>query len=336
MERRMSEQEKAKRVLIIDGANAVIRAYIVDPSLSHHGQPIGGLKGFIKILQKLVRQTKPDAIVVCWDGANGSKKRKDMDKNYKAGRKPIRLNRAYHNLTDDEELKNKIWQQTRLMEYLNNMPIIQTILPEIEADDIISYICSMEHYAEYQKIIVSNDKDFMQICSEMTVLWRPVKDEILNPKRIVEQTGVHPINMALARAIIGDSSDNLPGVKGAGFKTVAKRIGFLSESKTHTIDGVMEHCAEKAITSNLKFYQNVLENKELIEHNYKMMQLYSPQMSIQSKIHVKDSIENFECDFNKTEIIRLMREDGFGELNWGDLKGNLNRISSDCLDMANE
>ena len=97
-----------KRVLIVDALNAYLRAYIVDPSVSTNGQPIGGLKGFIKILQKLVRQTKPNAVVVCWDGPNGSKKRKTMDKNYKEGRKPIRLNRSVHNLTDDEELQNKI------------------------------------------------------------------------------------------------------------------------------------------------------------------------------------------------------------------------------------
>ena len=325
-----------KRVLIVDALNAYLRAYIVDPSLSTNGQPIGGLKGFIKILQKLVRQTKPDAVIVCWDGPNGSKKRKTMDKNYKQGRKPIRLNRAFHNLTDDEELQNKIWQQGRVVEYLNNMPIIQTMLPEIEADDVISYVCSMGFFKGWQKIIVSNDNDFMQVCDEETVLWRPVKDEILNTKRIVEKTGVHPTNMALARAIIGDSSDNLPGVKGAGFKTIAKRIGFLSEGKTHTIDTVIKHCAEKSITSNLKFYHNVMENTDLIEHNYKMMQLYAPQMSVQSKAQVKDSIENFECDFNKTELLGLMREDGFGELNWEELKAHLNKISINCLDGTNE
>ncbi|MEK9696453.1 MAG: hypothetical protein VW270_11850 [Candidatus Poseidoniales archaeon] len=325
-----------KRVLIVDALNAYLRAYIVDPSLSTNGQPIGGLKGFIKILQKLVRQTKPDAIVVCWDGPNGSKKRKSMDKNYKEGRKPIRLNRAFHNLTDDEELQNKIWQQGRVVEYLNNMPIIQTMLPEIEADDVISFVCSLQHFNGWQKIIVSNDKDFMQICDEETVLWRPVKDEILNMKRIVEQTGVHPANMALARAIIGDASDNLPGVKGAGFKTVAKRLGFLSESKTHTIDDVIEHCEEKSITSSLRFYQNVVDSTSLIEHNYKMMQLYAPQMSIQSKQIVQESVENFECEFNKTELLRLMQEDGFGELNWEELKAHLNKISIECLDNASE
>ena len=127
-----------KRLLIIDALNAYLRAYIVDPSISANGQPMGGMKGFIKILQKLVRDTSPQEIVIVWDGPNGSQKRKSMDKNYKAGRKPIRLNRAFHNLTDDEELHNKIWQQSRLIEYVNEMPIVQIMLPEIEADDVIS------------------------------------------------------------------------------------------------------------------------------------------------------------------------------------------------------
>ena len=64
-----------KRVLIVDALNAYLRAYIVDPSLSSNGQPIGGVKGFLKILQKLVRETKPDQVVVAWDGPGGSRKR---------------------------------------------------------------------------------------------------------------------------------------------------------------------------------------------------------------------------------------------------------------------
>ena len=322
-----------KRLLIIDALNAYLRAYIVDPSLSTNGQPIGGLKGFIKILQKLVRDTNPDQIVVVWDGPNGSKKRKSMDKNYKEGRKPIRLNRAFHNLTEDEELQNKMWQQSRVIEYLNHMPIMQFMMPEIEADDVIAYITTMEYYQGWQKIIVSNDKDFMQVCNYETILLRPTAKELLNTARIIENTGVHPTNMALARAIIGDASDNLPGVKGAGFKTVQTRLPFLKEEKTYTIDEVINYCTESG--SKLKFYSNVAQNKNLIQHNYKMMQLYAPQMSVQSKIHVKESIENFECDFNKTEVLGMMRNDGFGELNWEDLRTILNRISRECLDNEN-
>jgi DNA polymerase-1 len=323
-----------KRVLIFDALNAYLRAYIVDPSISTNGDPIGGIKGFVKILQRHVRETKPDQIIVVWDGPNGSRKRKAIDKNYKEGRKPIRLNRAFHNLTDDEELQNKIWQQGRLIEYFNNMPIMQFMLPEIEADDVIAYITQIPCYKGWQKIVISNDKDFMQICDDETILWRPTQNEILNKDRIIEKTGVHPTNMALARAIVGDTSDNLPGIRGAGFATVGKRLSFLGDSKSYTINEVIEFCHKTK--SNLKFFTNIVENKKLIEHNYKMMQLYAPQLSVQSKMYVKESIENFECEFNKTEIIGMMRDDGFGELNWEVLKENLNKISRECLDSRDE
>jgi DNA polymerase-1 len=318
--------------MIIDALNAYLRAYIVDPSLSSNGQPIGGIKGFLKILQKLTRDMNPDQVVVVWDGPNGSRKRKTMDKNYKEGRKPIRLNRAFHNLTDDEELQNKMWQQGRIIQYLNNMPIIQSMIEEVEADDIIAYITQMKYYEGWQKIIVSNDKDFMQLCDSETVLWRPTVGEMLNKKRIVEQYGVHPINMALARAIVGDVSDNLAGIKGAGLATVKKRLDFLAEERFYTIDEVVEHC-ENA-NSNLKFYANVADNGALVEKNYKMMQLSSPQLSVQGKDQVRYSIENFECEFNKTEILRMMRQDGFGELNWEDLRTHLNKITRESVDTA--
>ena len=325
-----------KRVLIIDALNAYLRAYIVDPSISSNGQPIGGLKGFIKILQKLVRETKPDNIIIAWDGPDGSRKRKTMDKNYKAGRKPIRLNRAIRNLTEDEELANKMWQQKRIIEYMNEMPIIQVLIPQIEADDIISYVTQMKHYEGWQKIIVSNDRDFMQLCDEETVLWRPTVNEMLNTKRIVETTGVHPRNMALARAMAGDTSDNLPGIKGAGLKTIQKRLPFLGEDKDYTIPEVLDYCIKSTKGSRVKFYDNVIENKKLVEHNYKMMQLYAPQMSVQAKQFTQEAVTNFECDFNRTELIRMMREDGFGELNWEDLKSQLNKINYECVDNTSE
>jgi DNA polymerase I len=330
------KMSKTKRVLIVDALNAYLRAYIVDPSISLNGDPIGGLKGFIKILQKLVRESNPNEIVVVWDGPNGSRKRKSIDKSYKEGRKPIRLNRAFHNLTDEQELINKMWQQSRIIEFLNNMPVIQFMIPEIEADDVIAYLTMLPKYDGWQKIIVSNDKDFMQVCDDETILLRPVKNEIMNKDRVIETTGVHPTNMALARSIIGDSSDNLPGIKGVGFGTVAKRFAFLSEEKTYTVDEIIDHCEKSLENSKLKIYNNIIEGKSIIEHNYKMMQLYSPMISVQSKTMIRESINNFDCEFNKTAIIKMMIEDNFGELNWEDLRANLNRINRECIDGANQ
>ena len=92
-----------QRLVVIDALNAYFRAYIVNPSLSRNGQPIGGYKGFLNILQKLCRELKPDEIVIAWDGAGGSQKRKQINKNYKEGRTPLRLNRSVRTLTEDEE-----------------------------------------------------------------------------------------------------------------------------------------------------------------------------------------------------------------------------------------
>jgi DNA polymerase-1 len=317
-----------KRVLIIDALNMFLRAFIVDPSLSQHGQPIGGIKGSIKILQKLVRQTQPSEIVICWDGPNGSQKRKALNSNYKEGRKPLRLNRSVHNLTENEELKNKIWQQMRIIEYLNQMPIIQLVLERVEADDIISYVCNSGHYKGWQKVIVSNDKDFLQLCDEETVVYRPTTDRVETAKSVICTLGIHPNNMALARAMAGDSSDNLPGVNRVGLKTIANRLPFMKEEHSVTIDELLEYCDNKE--SKLKVYGNISKSKQIIEHNYKMMQLYSPLISVQGKQTIDYSLQNFECDFNKTELLRLMIEDGFGELNWEELKVFLNKISREC------
>ena len=315
-----------KRVLIVDALNMYFRAYIVDPSLSTNGQPTGGVMGFMKILQKQIRETKPDRIVIAWDGPGGSRKRKQMDKNYKAGRKPIRLNRSIRNLSESEELENKIWQQTRLVEYLNQMPVSQLLLPEIEADDVIAYATNLSYFQGWQKVIVSSDKDFFQLCDDETVVYRPIQKQIMNKKRIIEDFNIHPNNMALARAIAGDKSDNLPGIKGVGLPTIKKRLPFLSEEKSYTIDEVVNYCDE--VDSNLKIYDSIVENEDVIEHNYKMMQLYAPSLSYNAKQQVKYAIEEADQLFNLTEMKRMMISDGFGTWDWSDLIQIMRRITA--------
>jgi len=317
-----------KRVLVIDALNMYFRAYIVDPSLSANGQPIGGLKGFLKSLQKLMRDTNPDKVVICWDGPGGSQKRKSMVKSYKDGRKPIRLNRSIRNLSESEEVENKIWQQTRLVEYLNNTPIIQLMFESIEADDIISAVVQHHTLRGWQKVIVSTDQDFYQLCDDETVIFRPVQKEILNKKRVIEKYGIHPTNFALARAIAGDKSDNLSGVDGVGLPTVSKRLPFLTEEKTSTLDQVLGYCEEKQEESTLKAYTNIVEQFDRVRLNYKMMQLYTPSISVQTRQKIDYSLDNFEYELNKTEIRKMMIQDGFGETSWNDFFANLSNIIS--------
>ena len=316
-----------KRLLVIDALNLMFRNYIVNPSLSTNGQPIGGLKGFLQSLQKLIRETKPDQVVICWDGEGGSQRRKSKNKGYKEGRKPIRLNRDIRNLTENEEISNKIWQQTRLVEYLNELPIIQLMLPAVEADDVISVVVQHPNYAGWQKVIVSSDKDFFQLCDGETIVFRPIQKQIVNQKSLVAEHGIHPKNFALARAIAGDKSDNLPGVGGVGLPTISKRFPFLSEDVSYDIDTLMEYSQENA--GKVKAYTNVLENREVVEENYRLMQLYTPSVSVQGRQKINYALDNFEPEFAKTTVKAMMIEDGFGVVNFIDMYAWMNKIVAD-------
>ena len=313
-----------KRLLIVDALNMYFRAYIVNPTLSTNGQPIGGTVGFLKILQKLCRETRPDEIVICWDGEGGSRKKKLVNKGYKEGRKPIRLNRDIRNLTDNEEMENKVWQQTRLFEYLNNLAVIQLMLPEVEADDIIAQVVQSPRYDGWQKVIVSSDKDFFQLCDDETVVFRPIQKEVMTSSSIVEKFSIHPVNFALARAIAGDKSDNLPGIRGAGLATIAKRFSFLSEAIPFTLTEILNRCEK--VEKPLKVHTEILENKELIQENYKLMQLYLPSISVQGKSKIKYAINNFVPEFNLTNFRAMSLEDGFIELNFDELFTTMKRM----------
>ena len=319
-----------KRVMIVDALNMYFRAYIVDPSLSTNGQPIGGVKGFLKILQKLARDLNPDMIAICWDGPGGSLKRRQIVKEYKQGRKPIRLNRET-NLTENEELENKIWQQARLLEYLNQLPVVQYMFPEVEADDVVAYIAQTQQFSGWQKIIVSSDKDFLQLCDAETVLFRPIQKKVHNRNNVVEEYGIHPKNFAAARAIAGDKSDNLKGIRGAGLPTIKKRLPFLEKNKNFSLTEIVEYCRgfNPDDKRRPKFYEDVTQNEKIIRLNYRLMQLYTPSISMQTQKKIDYGFDQFVYDYNRTEFIKMMSEDGFGVFNWTDLYAIMNRISVD-------
>lgn len=313
-----------KRILIIDGNNLYLRNYSINPTVSRDGKPIGGIIGFIKSLQKLCKFINPNRIVVCWDGKNGTSKRKEIFNNYKDGRMAIRFNKNINLNDDNEQLKNKIWQMTRIVEYLNNMPIIQILFDDVEADDLISAVVNHKSLLKYNKIIVSNDKDFIQLCNENTILYRPVKEEILNSKRILDLYGINVINFCLARSICGDKSDNLDGVGGVGLPTLSKRLPILKEDVNLSIEDIKIYC-ENA-NQDIKIFKNILNNLHTIERNYKIMQLKTPNINSYEYEQIEYSLENSECIFNKNEITKMMLSDGFIEIKLEDLFSYMHKI----------
>ena len=311
------------RMMIIDGNNAFLRNYVVDPSLSTNGEPIGGTKGFFKSLQKQCRILKPDFVVVVWDGEGGSLKRRSQNKNYKEGRKPVRFNRPNTFMSDKQQVHNRSWQMGRVFEYLNELPIAQLISENVEADDLVGYIVS--RFSHVEKIIVSSDKDFFQLCDDKTIVYRPIQDKMVTKKTILEEYKIHPRNFALARAITGDKSDNLEGVPRAGLKTVASRFPEFAADRDIFINEVIQLC--ETADKKMKIHHNIVEYKDRVSQNYKMMQLYAPAISTRTKAKIDWSIKDCCTDFNLTKVKGMMLEDGFGEYNFGLLWATMRNIS---------
>ena len=153
-------------------------------------------------------------VIVCFDFGR-SYYRNDLLDSYKANRKKP---------TDPETVEKFDKFFSCLNSIPDQIPFENYKFRGVEADDIIAAITQSKALEDWHKVILSNDKDFMQLCDEKTILCRPAKKpwEVLNTNRIVEDLNVHPINMALARAIVGDKSDNIGGINGVGYKTLSK------------------------------------------------------------------------------------------------------------------
>ena len=167
------------RVLIIDGLNLYLRTFAVNGMLNDRGVPIGGMMGFMKSLAYAIRETNPTRVMVIYDGAGGSQRRRKMSPNYKGNRKPgKRITRwdAFKNV-EEEKQAMKI-QFSRLLEYLDTLPINVISIDRIEADDTISYITN--NLLKYINIFISkinrkkNIIDLIGI-SGQTVLHNPQK-----------------------------------------------------------------------------------------------------------------------------------------------------------------
>jgi len=310
--------EELDRVIIIDALNMFLRSYTIIPSMNPQGLPNGGTIGFIKSLQKLCRDFRPKEIIVCWDGHGGSEKRRQMNKNYKQGRRPVRFNRRMIDLPEEEVYKNRRDQQLRLHEYLNCMPLMQLMVDFVEADDIIAHVINNKKYKNWEKIIVSSDKDFYQLLGvQNTWIWRPIQKTLLNGKMLLYKEGIHPNNYALARAIDGDKSDNIEGVPRIGMKTIKKDLPILEQSEQISCNELFVHCRMQIKQKNI--HKKLLEHQERVKKNYEIMQLYEPNISYNGRRSIDYIVDSFEYGFDKLEIQKMLIQDGEAQLNLSDL-----------------
>tara|TARA_B100000963_G_scaffold271427_1_gene239605 strand:- start:500 stop:1468 length:969 start_codon:yes stop_codon:yes gene_type:complete len=298
-----------KPIIYIDGLNVFMRHFAANPSKSLNGQLCGGIIGFLGNIDHLARKFRPQKIVVAWEGG-GSLRRRAIDSNYKNGRRPVRLNRSqyYKEIPDTEENRN--YQLKTLIEILYKTPVVQIYVNDCEADDVIAYLVKTKKQ-NINKIIVTSDKDYYQLLDENTKIWSPNKKQLINDQYVLDKWSITSRNFCLARCFTGDVSDGIKGVKGAGFKTMAKRFPVLSQNKDITISDIINESQKKVNSGcKIKLYDNIILNEANIRKNWKLMYLDSLMLSADQIKKINHQLENKESTINKMDLYKIISREG--------------------------
>ena len=318
------DKHKNSRVLIIDGLNTFIRCWTSIPTLNDDGDHVGGVTGVLKSIGYAIRQVQPTRCIVVFDGKGGSQNRKKQYEGYKAQRETnkLRINRAYNDLMNDEDEKESMKRQfVWLNEILNYLPVTTMIYDGVEADDVMAYITTQLLKEDEQAVVMSTDKDFLQLVNDKTIVWSPTKKKIYNNKVIKEEFGIESKNLLLYRVLDGDSSDNIPGVYGCGIKTLVKRFPEITGDTQLSVDDLFQLCETKKIETKgkIKLYNDILEAKNQILMNEKLMQLKDPDISGVIKMQVLGRFNEEIKPLNKIDFLKILLKykvvNNFGDIN---------------------
>jgi len=305
-------RKELSSILIIDGLNTFLRSFTMINHINPDGHHIGGLTGFLKSIGYAIRMCYPTKVVIVFDGVGGSNARRNLFPDYKANRNVNRMTNYSIFSSKDEEQESINNQMERLIQYLKCLPVTVISIDGLEADDIIGYLANkFQAYDETQQVtIMSADKDFLQLVSSKVSVYSPTKKKVYTPKDVLEEYGVSSINFINYKILLGDSSDNVPGVTGLGPKKLTKLYPELTGANHVTLDSIIEKSAE-LITEN-KLYLSVVERSRQLYINQQLMLLNGEFLSPENKQLVKDAFNN-SYTLNVPIFLQLYHNDKLGE-----------------------
>ena len=299
-------------ILIIDGLNAFLRSFTMINHINPDGHHIGGLTGFLKSIGYAIKMLNPTKVVVVFDGVGGSNARRNLFPDYKANRHVNRMTNYSIFTSKEEETESINNQMERLIQYLKCLPVTVTSVDGLEADDIIGFLAhKFEKYSDTKTInIMSADQDFLQLVSEKTSVYSPTKKKIFKPKDVLETFGITAPNYINYKILMGDKSDNVPGVTGLGPVKLLKLFPELTSNTVCTLDEIIETAAGK-IDEN-KLYLAVVERRHQLSINKRLMTLDGDFLSPENKQLVKDAF-NSSYTLDKYIFHQMYVNDKLGE-----------------------
>jgi DNA polymerase-1 len=249
MPQKLPDKGDPETIYVIDISSYVFRAYHALPPLSSSkGEPTHAVAGVCSMLLKLLRENEPHGVIVAMD-SKGKSFRKDLFEAYKANRPPA-----------PADLQQQMVRVRELVEAWGMSPIEA---PGFEADDVIATLVGHARDKGLRVVIVSADKDLLQLVGPDVVMYDTMRNKVFGAEETREKLGVDPGQVRDLLALMGDSSDNVPGVPSVGQKTAAKLL-----AEYGSFEGVyenLENITRKALKTKLTDHrQDALTSRELV------------------------------------------------------------------------
>ena len=210
---------------------------------------------------------------------------------------------------ENESINN---QMARLIQYLQLLPVSLICIDGIEADDTIGYLSTkLENFKSTKEVtIMSADKDFLQLVSDKIKVYSPVKKKIYKPKDVLEEYNVSSYNFVNYKILMGDTSDNLPGVNGLGPKKLLKLFPALSSDEPVTLADIVIESEYKVGEHDL--YARIVERKHQLIINEKLIDLKTIPLSQENIEQIQNSFKS-RYELNSHMFMQMYVVDKLGE-----------------------
>ncbi len=277
---------KKSRLILVDGSAYIFRAYYGLPPMNRaDGTPINAVFGFTNMLVKLIEDYSDDKMIVIFDAARENF-RNEIYPEYKANR--------------GEAPDDLIPQFPLIRECVKSFNIPQLEIEGFEADDLIATYVNLAEKDKIETIIVSSDKDLMQLVSQNVTMLDPMKNKKIEIKDVEEKFGVQPDKVIFIQALTGDKVDNIPGAPGIGPKTASQLI-----KEFDNIEGLLKNIDK--IKQEKR--RNILTDAE------KDIRLSLELVTLKNDVKISDSIKNIktynELKKENNNIFEFLKEQGF-------------------------
>ena len=295
------------RVLLIDSMNTFLRSFAVIPNVNAQGNHVGGLIGFMKSLGYAIKLIQPTRVILVFDGQGNITNRRNTYAEYKGNRKIKRITnwKAFDSL--DEESASVTEQMMRLIEYLKTLPVNISIIDKIEADDTIAYLAQK---LKDDVVIYSADQDFLQLVNDRVTVYSPIKKKFYKQKEVFDEYGLWPKNFITMKCLMGDKSDNLPGIKGLGPKKLFKLYPELTGDEKYTLKEAYQKATDNVEEHGL--YGNIHLFKQQLEINYELMSLEDIELLEADQKELDELIQTEPFNFNKARFLAMYEKDLLG------------------------